>query len=67
VQTTGTNYFTVTAAGLPDTFDGFSLLDLASTHACRLIADSNISGTLGHGGNVQSNNASASLAFSSEL
>jgi len=67
VSSSGTNHFRLQAVGADDEFN--TLLDAGptSTTAMYLFINSNVSGTAGTAGAIISNNASASLAFSSEL
>jgi hypothetical protein len=67
VQTTGTNYYRFWRNGTNDDFDGYTYWFSASTRCGALQAESNISGTAGWGGRTVTNNASASIAFNSEL
>jgi len=66
-QTTGTNYYRFWRNGTSDDFNDFTYIFSASTRCAALQAESNISGTSGWGGRTVTNNASASLAFNSEL
>ncbi len=67
VSSSGTDHFRLQAVGSDDTFD--TLLDAGpkSTTSMYLYINSNVSGTAGNAGAILSNNASASLAFNSEL
>jgi hypothetical protein len=65
-QITGTDYYRIYRNGDADTFNGF-LLQSTSTTAYAFYQNTNISGTAGHGGWVETNNASGFLAFAAEL
>jgi hypothetical protein len=67
VSSNGTNHFRLQAVSADDEFN--TLLDAGptSTTAMYLFINSNVSGTAGTAGAIISNNASASLAFNSEL
>jgi hypothetical protein len=67
VQTTGTNYYRFWRNATNDDFNDFTYIFSASTRCAALQAESNISGTSGWGGRTITNNASASIAFNSEL
>ena len=63
---TGTNYFRVYANGTSDQFDTVSLQQ-SSPQGYIVQFSGNLSVTQGHGSWVQTNNASAKIAFSAEL
>jgi hypothetical protein len=68
VQSTGTNYYGIYANSSLDTFDSFNNgIAQPSTQSCGIEVSSGVSGTAGNAGRVVSNNASASIAFNSEL
>jgi len=67
VQTTGTNYYRYWRNGASDDFNDFSDYFSVSTRCAVIQAQSNISGTAGHAGRTITNNASAVIAFNSEL
>jgi hypothetical protein len=67
VQATGTNYYRFYRNNTFDDFDGFTYWFSVSTRCGALQAESNISGTAGQAGRTITNNASASIAFNSEL
>jgi hypothetical protein len=62
----GTNYYGFDRNGALDTFNSLNLVS-PSTNGTELFNSTEISGTVGHGGIVVTNNASASLAFTAEL
>ena len=64
---TGTNYFKFFRSNGNDQFDGFSTLQGSSVNSCQLDANSGIDGTQGDAGRLTTNNASAKVAFTSEL
>ena len=64
---TGTNYFKFFRSNGNDQFDAFSTLQAATPNSCQLDANSGISGTQGDAGRLITNNASAKVAFESEL
>jgi hypothetical protein len=64
----GTDYFAIAVNGANDLFNSGSLvLNAVARDSADLFVDSNISGTAGHAGRVRFNNASAFIAFNSEL
>jgi hypothetical protein len=64
--TTGTNYYRMYQANSSgDDMDSF-VISRANTNKCNLY-DSGSGGSIGKGGLLVTNNASASVAFSSEL
>jgi hypothetical protein len=65
-QVTGTNYYSFVRNGGTDTFNSFTL-DQANATGVALYNNSEASGTAGQAGYVFANNASAYLAFTSEL
>jgi hypothetical protein len=68
VQTTGTNYYGIYVNSTLDTFDSFNVgIGQPSTQSCSIEVSSGVSGTAGNAGRVVTNNASASIAFNSEL
>ena len=67
VQTTGTNYYRFWRNGTNDDFNDFTYIFSATTRCAAIQAESNVSGTSGWGGRTVTNNASASIAFNSEL
>jgi hypothetical protein len=68
VQSTGTNYYGIYANSALDTFDSFnSGIAQPSTQSCGIEVSTGVSGTAGQAGRVVTNNASASIAFNSEL
>ena len=64
---TGTNYFKFFRSNGNDQFDGFSTLQASTPNSCQLDANTGISGTQGDAGRLITNNASAKVAFTSEL
>ena len=66
-QTTGTDYFNLNRNSANDSFDSFNNLNASDHTSAHLYISSGISGTAGHGARCRFNNASARLAFSSEL
>ena len=66
VVATGTNYYDFYRNSASDPVNSFSL-DQASTTAAAIINTTEASGTAGQSGIVYAQNASASVAFSSEL
>jgi hypothetical protein len=66
VVSTGAAYYTLYRNGANDDFNSFTL-GAASPNEAAIYNNSEISGTAGQAGNCYSNNASASLAFNSEL
>ena len=67
VSSSGTDHFRIQSVSADDTFNTFLDAGPTSTTAMYLYINSNVSGTAGTAGAFISNNASASLAFSSEL
>jgi hypothetical protein len=65
-QVTGTNYYSFVRNGGTDTFNSFTL-DQANATGVAIYNNSEASGTAGQAGYVFANNASAYLAFTSEL
>jgi hypothetical protein len=65
-QVTGTNYYSFVRNGGTDTFNSFTL-DQANATGIAIYNNSEASGTAGQAGYVFANNASAYLAFTSEL
>ena len=63
---TGTNYYKINRSGASDGFNSFSIAR-ATNKSCLLYNISEVSGTQGQAGEVQSGNANAFLSFSSEL
>ena len=64
----GTDYFAIAVNGANDLFNSGSLvLNAVARDSADIFVDSNISGTAGHAGRVRFNNASAFIAFNSEL
>jgi hypothetical protein len=64
----GTDYFAISVNGANDLFNSGSLaLNAVARDSADIFVDSNISGTAGHAGRVRFNNASAFIAFTSEL
>jgi hypothetical protein len=66
VATTGTNYYLAYANGSSDSFDTITIARPYLSSA-GIDGSGNVSGTAGHGAVIATNNASASIAFSSEL
>ncbi len=64
--TSGTNYYSWYTTG-SDAFDGPPVIDLAQENGAFIYVNSGISTTTGYAGFVYTANASASIAFSSEL
>jgi len=64
---TGTNYYVFRANATDDTFDSLLLMGEVTTNTAGVYTTSGVSGTGGNAGNLYTNNASASLAFSAEL
>jgi hypothetical protein len=62
----GTDYYAFDRNGALDTFNSLNLVS-PSKNGTELFNSTEISGTVGHGGIVLTNNASASLAFTAEL
>jgi hypothetical protein len=68
VQTTGTNYYRIFANNASDNFDSFNEgIQQPTVNTAGLDCSSGVSGTAGHVGRIITNNASASIAFNSEL
>ena len=67
VTTSGTDYFKFFRNTSTDSFDGFTIAGESTTSAVWLYNNTQISGTAGHAGLFQFNNALAKLAFSAEL
>ena len=68
VKTTGTDYYGIYRDNTIDTFNDFNNgIQDATTTSCGIDCSSNVSGTSGHLGRVITYNASASIAFNSEL
>ena len=65
-QVTGTNYYSFVRNGGTDTFNSFTL-DQANATGVAIYNNSEASGTAGQAGYIFANNASAYLAFTSEL
>ena len=65
-QSSGTNYFRITRSGGTDDIDDL-LIARATKYACLLYNTSDASGTTGHAGELQVNNASAYIALDAEL
>jgi hypothetical protein len=63
---TGTNYYKINRNGGTDFFNSFTIAR-ATSKSCLLYNISEISGTAGQAGEVQSGNASAFLSFTAEL
>jgi hypothetical protein len=66
VATSGTNFYAFDRAGGTDTFNSFTI-QRPSTNFASIFNNSEISGTGGQAGQMYTNNASSSIAFSSEL
>jgi len=66
-QDTGTSYFRFSRSNNHDLFDSFTQLQRPSVNGVQLDNNSQISGTQGDGGSVYTYNASAKIAFDSEL
>jgi hypothetical protein len=67
VSTSGTNYYNFFRNGSSDAFNSITVMGESTTEIGFCNNGTEISGTAGQGGNVQTANASASLAFSAEL
>jgi len=68
VQTTGTNYYKIFANSGSDDFNSFNDgIQQPTTQCAGIDVSSGVSGTAGHAGRLITNNASAFLAFDSEL
>jgi hypothetical protein len=68
VQTTGTNYYKIFANNGDDDFNSFNDgIQQPTTQCAGIDVSSGVSGTAGHVGRLITNNASAFLAFDSEL
>jgi hypothetical protein len=68
VQTTGTNYYRIFANNTSDDFNSFNEgIQQPTVNTAGLDCSSGVSGTAGHVGRIITNNASASIAFNSEL
>jgi hypothetical protein len=66
-QDTGTSYFRFSRSNNHDLFSSFTQLQRPSVNGVQLDNNSEISGTQGDGGSVYTYNASAKIAFDSEL
>jgi hypothetical protein len=66
VIATGTDYYSISRNGGTDPINSLTIYQ-ATTQSTLLYNNSEVSGTAGHAGNLFSNNASASIAFNSEL
>jgi len=66
-QTTGTNYFNLNRNSANDNFNTFNNLNASDHTSAHLYISADISGTAGHGARCRFENASARLAFSSEI
>ena len=68
IKTTGTDYYGIYRDNTVDTFNDFNNgIQNATTTSCGMDCSANVSGTSGWYGRVITYNASASIAFSSEL
>jgi len=65
-STSGTDYYKINRNGAVDRFNSFTIAR-ATSKSCLLYNNSEISGTAGQAGEVQSGNASAFLSFTAEL
>jgi hypothetical protein len=69
VQTTGTNYYTISNNN--DAFDGFTTIQFASPSTAptfiNIYTISGVSGNVGYAGYARLSNAAASVALSAEL
>ena len=63
---TGTDYYAVNVNSTADTFNEVKGQD-ADSRSCQLYADALVSGTVGHAGNMKTNNASAKVTADAEL
>jgi hypothetical protein len=66
VASSGTNYYNMASNGGTDTYNSLTILRPSTTTAS-VYNSSEASGTSGAGGELFTNNASASIAFNSEL
>lgn len=66
VASSGTNYYGFVRNSADDFFNSLTIAQAGTNGACVLNA-TEISGTAGHAGRLYTNNASASIAFNSEL
>ena len=66
VQATGTGFYVFNRNSASDAFNSF-ILYATSTTGTQVYNNTEISGTVGHAGMIETANASASLAFSAEL
>ena len=68
VETTGTDYYRIYRDGAEDAFNNFNVgIQNTTTTNCGMDCNANISGTAGHFGRCTTKNASALIAFNSEL
>jgi hypothetical protein len=67
VTTSGTNYYRIYRNNASDDFDGTWGIQQPTTFAAAIDATTGASGTAGQYGRAITNNASALVAFSSEL
>ena len=65
--TSGTDYWTFLRNGGFDYFNSFTLHSWSTSRVISLLNNSEISGTVGHGGMVRTNNSACRLDFSAEL
>ncbi len=66
VATSGTDYYFIEKTGSNDSFNDLTIYR-PTQNAAQMYVNSNVSGVAGYAGNIQTNNASASVAFNSEL
>jgi hypothetical protein len=64
--TSGTDYYKILRNGTSDTFNGIDL-QVTNTNCYTMYQSSNLSGTVGQGGSIETNNASAFISFNAEL
>jgi hypothetical protein len=66
VATSGTNYYRFSKTGTDDDFNSLTIIN-SGENAAEIYNNSEVSGTAGYGGPINTLNASASVAFSAEL
>lgn len=66
VATSGTNYYRFSKTGTDDDFNSLTIIN-SGENAAEVYNNTEVSGTAGYGGPINTLNASASVAFSAEL
>jgi hypothetical protein len=64
--TSGTDYYRILRNGATDTFNTIDL-QVTNTNCYTMYQGSNLSGTVGQGGSIETNNASSFVSFTAEL